>query len=94
MKQDLKTAGVAENTIKGVRLPQLATAGDTEFIGESFRNSKWDASNTKQDCRHYLNEIIFRAKYNSFTEIQKYKFCTEVDKRNYKCSISLLCVSA
>lgn len=34
VKQDLKTAGVAENSIKGVRLPQLATSGDTEFIGE------------------------------------------------------------
>lgn len=34
VKQDLKTAGVGENSIKGVRLPQLATSGDTEFIGE------------------------------------------------------------
>ena len=35
VKQDLKTAGIDEAKIKGVRLPQLSSPGNTEFIGET-----------------------------------------------------------
>nr|XP_034299792.1 uncharacterized protein LOC105329702 [Crassostrea gigas] len=55
VKQDLKTAGVAENSIKGVRLPQLATSGDTEFIAMGNNGLLYDAGCVTSQYDQQLN---------------------------------------
>lgn len=86
-KQGMKTTGVDESKIRGVRLPFLDR--DIEFSGESHSNSKGD------NCRGILKWKHLYNKINVFNEnfYTNHESCTRVDKRNiefYEHSVLLI----
>ncbi|XP_061165268.1 chitin deacetylase 1-like [Saccostrea echinata] len=55
VKQDLKTAGIDDTKVKGVRLPQLATSGDTEFTAIGNNGLLYDAGCVTNQYDQQLN---------------------------------------
>lgn len=86
-KQGMKTTGVDESKIRGVRLPFLDR--DIEFSGESHSNSKGDNCRGILKWKHLYNKInVFNENFHT-----NHESCTRVDKRNiefYEHSVLLI----
>ncbi|XP_048776530.2 chitin deacetylase 1-like [Ostrea edulis] len=55
VKQELNTAGISEVAVKGVRLPQLSTSGNTEFTAMGNTGYMYDAGCVTNQYDQQLN---------------------------------------